>query len=78
MVQTYSSSRFSTGVGLAGAKDPPKRCNSLPSGLTSDRMSQIFFSSLFCQGSWSPLLAQEGSSLCVGVGSGSRVCPVRG
>ena len=27
MVQTYSSSRFSTGVGLAGAKDPPKRCN---------------------------------------------------
>ena len=27
MVQTYSSSRFSTGVGLAGAKDPPKRCD---------------------------------------------------
>ena len=28
MVQTYSSSRFSTGVGLAGAKDPPKRWDS--------------------------------------------------
>ena len=34
MVQTYSSSRFSTGVGLAGAKDPPEGVeiseNSLP------------------------------------------------
>ena len=34
MVQTYSSSRFSTGVGLAGAKAPQKGVTRIHSGLT--------------------------------------------
>ena len=65
MVQTYSSSRFSTGVGLAGAKDPPQK------GVTRVHLGSYRFPVAKARG---PRCSPKREARCVSVSGPVRAC----